>query len=113
MRLTPRGKLGVLFMIQARTTSTATDGSITESWSDSHEIFGSVETRGGADKGPANDRMIGMERRVVVGDYDEDFSWSIKTHRLKHGATVLNITGVSDPNLLHWKIELTVEELVT
>ena len=113
MRLTPRGKLGVLFTIQERTTTTLADGSIRETWSHSYEIFGSVETRGGADKGPANDLMIGMERRVVVVDYDEGFSWSIKTHRLKHGETVLNITGVSDPNLLHWKIELTVEELVT
>ena len=40
MRLTPRGKLGVLFTIQERTTTTLTDGSIRESWSDSYDIFG-------------------------------------------------------------------------
>ena len=113
MRLTPRGKLAVLFIVQDRTTTTLNDGSYYEAWSDEREVFGSVETRGGADKGPANDVMIGMERRVVIVDYDEDIQWSINENRLKYGETILNITGVSDPNLLRWKVELTVEELVT
>ena len=113
MRLPPRGSLSVLFAVQERTVTTLNDGSTFESWAEKDEGVGSVETRGGLDKSPINDVMIAMERRVVVVDYDESFSWSVRRHRLKHGSTVLNITGVSDPNLLHWKVELTVEELVT
>mgnify|MGYP003114247178 FL=1 len=113
MRLTPRGKLAALLVVQERSATILGDGSTRETWADSRELFAHVETRGGVDKAPANDLMVGMERRVAVVDFDEDWQWSIRDHRLKHGETILNITAVSDPNLLHWKVELTVEELVT
>ena len=113
----PRGRARVPLTVQARTRATSeVTGEVSETWTDSAYVWARLETRGGIPKGEYEDGFQATERKVAVMDYDPNIKWSITATRLQQRGVALpktfNITEISDPGLMHYVVELTLEEAV-